>query len=73
MNLYPLEYRMTRCLKCAHLLSEHRRYEQSDIEASKGATYHNPVNGYLAPLSQSVIGEWVGHEPMPWPEARKAT
>jgi len=64
--IYTEEYKRTRCLKCAQLLSDHRRFTQADIDAAKGATYHNPVNGYRAPLSPSLIGQWMSHEPMPW-------
>lgn len=65
-ELYPLEYRRTRCLMCAKPLREHRKFTQADIDASKGATYENPVNGYRAPLSPTLIGQWMHHEPMPW-------
>lgn len=68
MELYPLEYRKTRCLQCARPLAEHRRFTKSDIEASAGATFKQPVNGYRAPLSPTLIGQWIGHAPMPWKE-----
>lgn len=51
MSIYTAEYRATRCLQCAKPLSEHRRYAQADVDASQGATYKAPRNGYLAPLS----------------------
>lgn len=70
MNHYPPEYRLTRCLQCSRPLAEHRKFTQADIDASAGATWANPRNGYWSPLSPSLIGrDWVnGHAPMPWPE-----
>ncbi len=61
-----------RCLKCAKPLADHRRFTQADIDASQGATYHKPINGYLAPLSPTLIGQWMHHDPMPWTEAIQA-
>jgi len=57
---------MTDCAACGRLLSDHRHYTASDVAASHGATYTNPRNGYLAPMSPSVIGQWVSHTPSPW-------
>lgn len=69
-NLYPLQYRLTACLQCGRPTAEHRRYTDADIQDSKGATFTNPVNGYRSPLSPIIIGQWIGHQPMPWPEAQ---
>lgn len=65
---YSLEYRQTACLRCGKPLAEHRYYTLHDVMDSQGATYEVPVNGYRSPISPKVIGQWIGHEPMPWPE-----
>jgi hypothetical protein len=66
LELYPLEYRRTRCLKCAKPISEHGVFTAELIERVKGATYEKPIEGYRAPVSPTLIGQWLTHEPMPW-------
>jgi hypothetical protein len=67
-TLYPMEYRLTRCLVCSEPIENHKRFTAEDIEAVKGATFEKPINGYRSPLSPKLIGEWKSHEPMEWPE-----
>lgn len=63
---YTAEYRRTCCVQCGRPLAEHRRYTAEDVAKSAGATWQRPVNGNPSPLSPKVIGQWVGHAPMPW-------
>lgn len=66
MTTYTDEYKRLHCVQCGKLLSEHRRFTAADIEATRLATYQRPINGYYAPLSPTLIGEWTSHTPMPW-------
>lgn len=68
-ELYPLEYRQTRCLVCSEPLANHRRFTVEDIASTAGATYEKPINGHRSPLSPTLIGQWKSHEPMPWKES----
>jgi hypothetical protein len=52
------------CLACNKPLSQHRRITAEDVAASQGATFHNPRNGFLAPLPPKTIGSWVSHDPV---------
>jgi hypothetical protein len=61
-----LEYKLTHCIKCGRRLSEHQRYRADDVHESIGATYERTRNGYYAPISPLVIGQWKGHDPMRW-------
>lgn len=65
---YTLEYRLSRCLRCSRPLTEHRRWTAETIAATAGATCEKPINGCRAPVSTKCIGQWIGHDPMLWPE-----
>lgn len=72
---YPMEFRLTRCLRCSGLLTEHRRWTAEAIAATAGATYENPISnpafgffGCRCPVSPKCVGQWIGHDPMLWPE-----
>lgn len=50
----------TICLRCNRPLSEHTQWTAEEVAATKGTGH---------PVSDSVIGQWRGHDPMPMREA----
>lgn len=52
------------CLACNKPVRDHHQITQADIEASQGATFHKPVNGFYAPLSPKTLGLYRSHDPI---------
>lgn len=61
------------CLQCGKLLTSHRKWTAEDIADVATATYETPViiencgrkHEVRCPTSPTVIGHWIGHDPMP--------
>ncbi len=66
MKYLSPEYKRTHCVQCGRPLTEHRRITAEDVKRSALARWDSPIDGWRAPLHVSTIGQWIGHDPMPW-------